>query len=97
MFCDAVVVPIKLPYIHIYTYSLFPIQRRHLAADLEIRREMHRLHHCDERLQFVVLHDVGGLPMERFQDALALVDGHVAKHFSSSVVVNERRVGRAEF
>lgn len=72
----------------LHTYSLLLVRRRHLAADLEIRREVHRLHDGDERLQFVVLHDVRGLSMERFQDALAIVDSDVAEH-----VLGAERIG----
>lgn len=62
------------------TYSLSSVCRRHFAADLEIRREMHCLHNGDKRLEFVVLHDVRRLAMERFEDALPIVDGDMAQH-----------------
>lgn len=67
------------------TYPNLFIRLRHFTANFQVGREMHGLHDGDERLQFVVLHDVCGLTTETFQYPLASIYRYVTMDIFSPV------------
>lgn len=56
------------------------IRLRHFAANFQVGREMHCFHNGDERLQFMVLHDVCGLTTETFQHPFASIYRYVTMY-----------------
>lgn len=57
---------------------------------------MHRLHDGDERLQFVILHYVCGLALERFQDALATIYRYVTADVCCAAKSHRERKSESE-